>query len=151
MAATLFMLFNVRWKLMFCWQYWQFSRGLYHVGKRADKLSLQKNTWDWGRVRKATCTTFGFVLSEWTTSDTSYLPKLQEGNVFTGICLVVILSMAGLSCDHYPWCVGIWYLPPHPLPLDIRHGILTIDIWSSLLETYSNLFTWGPTHTSTDI
>ena len=92
-------------------------------GDWANKLLLGKNTWDCGCVPKNTRITFGFVLSEWSTSDTSYLPKLQEGNVFTGICLLVILSMGGLSCDHYPWCIGIWDLQPlPPLPLDTRHG-----------------------------
>ena len=35
--------------------------------------------------------------------------------------------MGGLSCDHYPWCIGIWDLQPlPPLPLETRHGTLLL-------------------------
>ena len=42
--------------------------------------------------------------------------EVREGNVFTSVFPSVILSTVGggSPCDHYPWCIGTWDLPPSP-------------------------------------
>ena len=71
------------------------------------------------------------------------------------MCLSVILSMGGVLCDNYPWCIGphctgfagpcalsTWHLTaqrPSPRPWSYPDN----DIWWLNLETCSN-FTWGP-------
>ena len=75
-----------------------------------------------------------------------YRPKtmLREGNVFTGVCLSVNLSMGEGVRSHGRVTPAI----PYPSPDTLSSGYPTpsIDIWWSSLETCSsNLFTWGPT------
>ena len=77
--------------------------------------------------------------------------------------------VGAFPCDHYPWCIGPHcpWSPPDigpPPPLlqalpwphsDMGHGTLqaiaATDIWWSVLETCSGLFTWGPPTSSMEL
>ena len=82
----------------------------------------------------------------------SYRPptKLWENNVFTRVCLFTGDWGTHVTNTHN----ALEIIVQHPTP-DIRHGIPQVpapanDIWWPSLETYSNLFIWGPL-ASTDI
>ena len=43
--------------------------------------------------------------------------KLQEGNIFSRVCLPVCSGGKGSSCDCYPWCIGLHQAgTPNPQP-----------------------------------
>ena len=80
--------------------------------------------------------------------------KLREGNVFTGICILmgrgsshVTITHDALASLYRPLTLSHqhqnWDIPPFS---DIRLGTyhLATDIWQQTLETCLNLFTWGP-------
>ena len=57
----------------------------------------------------------------------------------------------GFPCDHYPWCIRHHCSGPYPPSQAPPPTILLAKIWWRSLVTCSNLFTWGPTSTSTYI
>ena len=77
--------------------------------------------------------------------------KLREGNVFSRVCLWVIITWWGIPCDHYLWCIIGSHHKGTPLQDMGPHctGIpdpSTSDTRWPQLETCLNLFTWGPHH-----